>query len=64
MPPTDFTIGIDDPSVVAQRAQRAADFPALKIKVGGPSDLATLQAVREVYAGPIRVDANTGVDTR
>jgi L-alanine-DL-glutamate epimerase-like enolase superfamily enzyme len=60
VPPTDFTIGIDDPSVVAQRAQRAADFPALKIKVGGPSDLATLQAVREVYAGPIRVDANTG----
>ena len=60
VPPTDFTIGIDDPSVVAQRAKRAADFPALKIKVGGPSDLATLQAVREVYAGPIRVDANTG----
>jgi L-Ala-D/L-Glu epimerase len=60
LPPTDFTIGIDDPSVVAQRARRAADFPALKIKVGGPSDLATLQAVREVYAGPIRVDANTG----
>ena len=59
VPPTDFTIGIDDPSVVAQRAQRAADFPALKIKVGGPSDLATLRAVREVYTGPIRVDANT-----
>jgi L-alanine-DL-glutamate epimerase-like enolase superfamily enzyme len=59
LPPTDFTIGIDDPAVVAQRAQRAADFPALKIKVGGPSDLATLQAVREVYTGPIRVDANT-----
>ena len=59
IPPTDFTIGIDEPSVVAERARRAADFPALKIKVGGPSDLATLQAVREVYAGPIRVDANT-----
>lgn len=60
VPPTDFTIGIDDPSIVAQRAQRAAGFPALKIKVGGPADLATLQAVREVYGGPIRVDANTG----
>ncbi len=59
IPPTDFTIGIDEPSVVAERARRAADFPALKIKVGGPADLATLQAVREVYAGPIRVDANT-----
>ncbi|MEO5885339.1 MAG: dipeptide epimerase [Candidatus Limnocylindrales bacterium] len=60
VPPTDFTIGIDAPEVVAERARRAADFPALKIKCGGPSDLATLRAVREVYAGPIRVDANTG----
>ena len=60
IPPTDFTIGIDEPSIVAERARRAADFPALKIKVGGPSDLATLQAVRDVYDGPIRVDANTG----
>jgi len=59
-PPTDFTIGIDAPEVVAERARRAADFPALKIKCGGPQDLATLEAVREVYGGPIRVDANTG----
>jgi L-alanine-DL-glutamate epimerase-like enolase superfamily enzyme len=60
IPPTDFTLGIDEPAVVAERARRASDFPALKIKVGGPSDLATLEAVRSVYAGPIRVDANTG----
>ena len=59
-PPTDFTLGLDEPSVVAERAVRAGDFPALKIKVGGASDLATLEAVRAVYAGPIRVDANTG----
>ena len=60
LPPTDFTIGIDTPAVVAERASRAAHFPALKIKVGGPSDLATLEAVRAVFGGPIRVDANTG----
>jgi L-alanine-DL-glutamate epimerase-like enolase superfamily enzyme len=60
IPPTDFTIGIDAPAVVAERARRAAHFPALKIKVGGPDDLATLRAVREVFEGPIRVDANTG----
>ena len=59
-PPTDFTIGIDEPEIVAGRAARAADFPALKIKCGGPADLATLRAVRAVFAGPIRVDANTG----
>ena len=33
IPPTDFTIGIDEPAVVAERAARAARFPALKIKV-------------------------------
>jgi L-alanine-DL-glutamate epimerase-like enolase superfamily enzyme len=60
LPPTDFTIGIDAPELVAERASRASAFPALKIKVGGPGDLATLQAVRDVYDGPIRVDANTG----
>jgi L-alanine-DL-glutamate epimerase-like enolase superfamily enzyme len=59
-PPTDFTIGIDEPAIVAERARRAGDFPALKIKCGGPADLETLRAVRNVYAGPIRVDANTG----
>ena len=60
IPPTDFTLGIDEPAVVAERAARAVGFPALKIKVGGPQDLATLRAVRGVYDGPIRVDANTG----
>jgi L-alanine-DL-glutamate epimerase-like enolase superfamily enzyme len=60
IPPTDFTLGIDEPAVVAERAKRAARFPALKVKVGGPSDLATLDAVRSVYGGTLRVDANTG----
>jgi L-alanine-DL-glutamate epimerase-like enolase superfamily enzyme len=60
VPPTDFTIGIDRPEIVAERATRAAHFPALKIKLGGPADLQTLEAVRAVYGGPIRVDANTG----
>jgi L-Ala-D/L-Glu epimerase len=60
IPPTDFTLGLDEPAVVAERARRAGAFPALKIKCGGPADLATLEAVRSVYAKPIRVDANTG----
>ena len=59
IPPTDFTIGIDEPAVVAERAARVARFPALKVKLGGPADLETLTAVRAVYHGPIRVDANT-----
>jgi L-Ala-D/L-Glu epimerase / N-acetyl-D-glutamate racemase len=60
IPPTDFSLGIDEPEVVAERARRAGAFPALKIKVGGEADLPTLRAVRAVYGGPLRVDANTG----
>jgi L-Ala-D/L-Glu epimerase / N-acetyl-D-glutamate racemase len=60
IPSTDFTLGLDEPGVVADRATWAAAFPALKIKVGGAADIATLRAVRAVYAGPLRVDANTG----
>jgi L-alanine-DL-glutamate epimerase-like enolase superfamily enzyme len=51
---------MDEPALVAQRAARASRFPALKIKVGGEADVQTLEAVRAVYSGPIRVDANTG----
>jgi L-Ala-D/L-Glu epimerase len=58
--PTDYSLGLDSPPVVAERASRVTHYPALKIKVGGASDLATLRAVREVYDGPLRVDANTG----
>ncbi|MEA2673120.1 MAG: L-Ala-D/L-Glu epimerase [Chloroflexota bacterium] len=60
IPPTDFTLGLDEPAVVAERAQRAGGFPALKIKCGGPADIATLEAVRAVYDKPLRIDANTG----
>jgi L-alanine-DL-glutamate epimerase-like enolase superfamily enzyme len=60
IPPTDFTLGLDEPAIVAARARRAGAFPALKIKCGGPADLATLEGVRSVYDKPIRVDANTG----
>ena len=45
---------------MAERARRVAGFPALKVKVGGPADIETLEAVRAVYGGPLRVDANTG----
>lgn len=60
LPPTDYSLGLDEPEIVAARARRVAHFPALKIKVGGPADIATLEAVRAVFSGPLRVDANTG----
>ena len=60
LPPTDFTIGIDEPGVVAQRACTRRHSRRSRSSSGGPADLETLEAVRGVYGGPIRVDANTG----
>ncbi|MFI9811970.1 dipeptide epimerase [Saccharothrix variisporea] len=47
--PTAFTIGIGDPrSCAAQAAELTGrGFSVLKVKVGGPDDVATVRAVRE-----------------
>ena len=58
-PLTSFTIGIDTPEVMAQKALAAKDHPILKIKVGTKNDIANLKAIREVSSATIRVDANT-----
>ena len=61
-PPTDFSVGLDEPSVVAERVARAAarGFGVIKLKLGGEHDGETLRAVREVFDGTLRVDANAG----
>ncbi|MBD0283013.1 MAG: dipeptide epimerase [Thermoleophilaceae bacterium] len=59
-PPTSYTIGIDTLAGTRQRARRAREFRALKVKVGGPDDMARVEAVRAESEAPIRVDANEG----
>jgi L-Ala-D/L-Glu epimerase len=59
-PPTSYTIGIDSVDRTGDRARRAGDFRALKVKVGGREDLARLEAVRAESDAPLRVDANEG----
>jgi L-Ala-D/L-Glu epimerase len=59
-PPTSYTIGIDTLEGTRARAQRARGYRALKVKVGGPDDLARLEAVRAESDAPLRVDANEG----
>jgi L-alanine-DL-glutamate epimerase-like enolase superfamily enzyme len=59
-PPTSYTIGIDTVEGTSGRARRARRFRALKVKVGGPEDLARLEAVRTESQVPLRVDANEG----
>jgi L-Ala-D/L-Glu epimerase / N-acetyl-D-glutamate racemase len=59
-PPTSYTIGLDTLEGTRDRARRARSFRALKVKVGGPDDLARLEAAREESDAPLRVDANEG----
>jgi L-alanine-DL-glutamate epimerase-like enolase superfamily enzyme len=47
------------PAIVAG-AQRVRRIPGTQDQRGGPQDPETLRAVREVFTGPIRIDANTG----
>lgn len=58
-PRTSFTIGIDTPQVMAEKARDAAQYPVLKVKVGTPDDMQNLEAVRTARPDAvIRVDAN------
>jgi len=59
-PPTSFTIGIAEPMVMAERAAQAAarGFSVLKVKLGHGDEIAALSAIRERFAGTIRVDPN------
>lgn len=56
---TSFSIGIDRREVIEEKVRNAHEYPVLKLKVGGPGDKATIEAVREIVPEkPIRVDAN------
>ncbi len=58
-PPSSFTIGIDEPEVMAEKVREATEYAILKVKVGTGDDEAMLRAVRD--AAPevvLRVDAN------
>ncbi len=57
---TTFTIGISEPEDVRAKTEAAlaAGFDALKVKVGVEHDEQTLSAIREVFDGPLFLDAN------
>ena len=59
-PPTSFTLGIAEPALMAERAAaaKARGFSVLKVKLGRGDDGATLEAIRAVFDGVIRVDPN------
>lgn len=59
LPLTSFTIGMDEPEVMAGQA-RASGHPILKIKLGSDRDEQILAAVRKATDAKLRVDANAG----
>ncbi|MGY3214369.1 dipeptide epimerase [Mucilaginibacter sp. HD30] len=60
MPPTSFTIGIDTPDVMREKALEANEFKIIKIKLGGEGDKERIAAIRSVTNVPLYVDINQG----
>ncbi|MCE2399875.1 dipeptide epimerase [Candidatus Poribacteria bacterium] len=58
-PCTSFTIGLDEPAVMAEKVLQAEAYPILKVKLGTPRDIEIFQTLRNVTDKPIYVDANT-----
>jgi L-alanine-DL-glutamate epimerase-like enolase superfamily enzyme len=52
------TLGMADPAEMERKLETVADFPMIKVKMGGPGDIESLRRVRARYRGGIRVDAN------
>jgi L-alanine-DL-glutamate epimerase-like enolase superfamily enzyme len=59
-PPTSWTIWLGDPDDMARRAEKAASFRRLKLKLGGGDglDVERVRAVRGVTELPLMVDVN------
>jgi len=59
LPLTSFTIGLDEPEVMAEQA-RASNYPVLKIKLASEKDEEIIVAIRKATNAKLRVDANAG----
>ncbi len=59
IPETSFTIAIDEPEIMAERAQQS-NLPVIKIKLGSGKDQECVAAIRAATPARLRVDANAG----
>jgi L-alanine-DL-glutamate epimerase-like enolase superfamily enzyme len=59
IPMTSFTIAMDSPELMAQRA-RESNLPIIKVKLGSPDDETIVAAIRGATNAKIRLDANAG----
>jgi L-alanine-DL-glutamate epimerase-like enolase superfamily enzyme len=60
-PCTDYTIGIDQPSVMLEK-MKAHPWPVYKIKVGTQEDMQILTTLRQHTRARMRIDVNAGWD--
>jgi L-alanine-DL-glutamate epimerase-like enolase superfamily enzyme len=59
LPLTSFTIGMDEPAVMAEQA-KFTKYPIIKIKLGSETDESIVAAIRKVTDASLIVDANAG----
>lgn len=57
-PRTSFTIGLAEIGETLDKVREVGTHPIIKIKLGGGADIETIEAIRAIYTGTIRVDAN------
>ena len=59
LPLTSFTIGMDEPEVMAEQAKQSG-YPILKVKLGSDKDDEIVAAIRKATTAKLRADANAG----
>jgi L-alanine-DL-glutamate epimerase-like enolase superfamily enzyme len=59
-PRTSFTIGIASPGETLAKVGEVGTHPVIKVKLGTGAEVETIEAIRSIYTGAIRVDANEG----
>jgi L-alanine-DL-glutamate epimerase-like enolase superfamily enzyme len=57
-PLTSFTIGIAPLDEMVSKVREVGAHPVIKVKLGAGAEIDTLAAIRAIYGGTIRIDAN------
>lgn len=59
-PITSFTIGIAPVDEMVAKVRETGNHPILKIKLGTGNEIEAIAAIRDIYRGTLRIDANEG----
>jgi L-alanine-DL-glutamate epimerase-like enolase superfamily enzyme len=57
-PLTSFTIGIAPLDEMLTKVREVGEHPVIKVKLGAGAEIETIAAIRSIYGGTIRIDAN------